>query len=517
VRAGYGFGALTSSTTTDLGQGQTIVIVDAFDSPTIFNDLTVFSQEFGLPVPTAQTFEKVYATGVQPSSSTDWNQEIALDCEWSHAIAPDAKIILVEAATNSTNDLYNAVNVAGNLAANTAAGGGVVSMSFGADEPTGGTSASPVLGAQEYELDRIFESYPTVSFCAASGDTFGELSYPATSPYVTAVGGTELTLSSDGSRVLPAETVWHVGTEGSGGGTSAVEPAPVYQQSVLGLAATAFREVPDVSFLADPDTGVATYTTSPDLAGDIGWAEVGGTSLACPMFAATVALANQVRNANNLPVIGNNLNNAIYSMNLNNLGADFNLGGTVGYAAETGWGTPIPSNFINDLSLYGTTGSTPPLYSLDTNSTGIESSIVLYGSIITPIVGSGQASDDFVGRGGDSIATGPTTFTLQLEGTDSLGNTQSLSVACTITDLATGAFTGDLTGSALYTTPTLPTGDTTAIQFQGTVTNGPNGGVAVNGSFELVVINADGTVSTVGHEGIDGSGDGDVQGEFQSS
>jgi hypothetical protein len=509
LRAAYGYGLLNQPTTTVLGQGQTIVIVDAFDSPTIFNDLTVFSEQFGLPVPTAQNFEKVFATGVQPASNTSWDTEIALDVEWSHAMAPDANIILVEAATNSTNDLFNAVNVAGNLASNTPVGGGVVSMSFGETEETS-VAANPTVAAQEYDLDRIFASYPSVSFCAASGDTGGELSYPATSPYVTGVGGTTLNLFGE-ARILPAEAAW----TGSGGGTSAIEPAPVYQQADLGLATTAFREVPDVSMMASP--GVAVYTASPNVAGDTGWADIGGTSLACPLFASAVALANQVRLTNNEPVIGNNLNNAIYNMNLNNLGADFGLGGTVGYAVRTGWGAPIVSSFINDLSDFSSAGSTPPIYALDANDPSIEATFTVTGSILNPILGNAAATDTYSGKGGDSIATGPTTFTLQLEGMDSLQNVQALTVACTINELTTGAFTGLLTGSGLFTAPTLPVDESTAILFQGNVTNGQNGGVEIKGSLQAVVVNPDGTTTPIGRGGVNGSGDGTVSGTFQSA
>jgi len=114
------------------GGSGVIAIVDAFDYPTAENDLNVFSTQFGLPACTTANgcFKKVFASGVQPRANCGWSQEAALDIEWAHAMSPNAKIVLVEAASNSFVDLFSAVDVAtSQVLAN--GGRGEVSMSWG--------------------------------------------------------------------------------------------------------------------------------------------------------------------------------------------------------------------------------------------------------------------------------------------------------------------------------------------------------------------------------------------------
>src|SRR5260370_14270593 len=96
------------------GGSAVIAIVDAFDYPTAENDLNVFSTQFGLPPCTTANgcFKKVFASGSKPRTNCGWAQEAALDIEWAHAMAPNAKIVLVEAATNSFANLFAAVYVA---------------------------------------------------------------------------------------------------------------------------------------------------------------------------------------------------------------------------------------------------------------------------------------------------------------------------------------------------------------------------------------------------------------------
>jgi Ca2+-binding RTX toxin-like protein len=132
VRNAYGFGPLTNASFTNRGQGETIGLVDAFDSTTVQADLATFSQHFNLPAPTPQTFQKVFASGNQPTTDPFWDEEIDLDVEWAHSIAPDAKIVLVEADTATNVDLDKAIAVAATMVS--ADGGGVVSMSFGGPE-----------------------------------------------------------------------------------------------------------------------------------------------------------------------------------------------------------------------------------------------------------------------------------------------------------------------------------------------------------------------------------------------
>jgi kumamolisin len=115
----------TTVTANPTGGSKAIAIVDSFDDPNAASDLAYFSHQFGLP---AASFQVVYANGTRPRSDLGWELEESLDIEWSHAMAPKAKIYLVEAASNSVSDLFSAVQVASNLVA--AAGGGEVSMSW---------------------------------------------------------------------------------------------------------------------------------------------------------------------------------------------------------------------------------------------------------------------------------------------------------------------------------------------------------------------------------------------------
>jgi subtilase family serine protease len=131
VRHAYGFDVIVNQ-----GAGQTIGIVDAFDDAGAESDLGVFSTQFGLPACTTANgcFKKVYATGTKPRANAGWAGEISLDVQWAHAIAPQAKILLVEAANNGNSALYSAVNVA------VQNGATVVSMSWGGAEASNETS-----------------------------------------------------------------------------------------------------------------------------------------------------------------------------------------------------------------------------------------------------------------------------------------------------------------------------------------------------------------------------------------
>ncbi len=221
------------------GGSGVIAIVDAFDYPTAENDLNVFSTQFGLPACTTANgcFKKVFASGVQPRANCGWSQEAALDIEWAHAMSPNAKIVLVEAASNSFVDLFSAVDVAtSQVLAN--GGRGEVSMSWGGSE-----------FSTEASNDSHFQHDGVVYF-AASGDAGGANIYPSVSPFVVSAGGTSVNRDSSGNFV--SETGW----SGSGGGPSAFEPKPTYQSGVGGTSSTQ-RSAPDFSFDANPNTGVS--------------------------------------------------------------------------------------------------------------------------------------------------------------------------------------------------------------------------------------------------------------------
>jgi subtilase family serine protease len=145
VRQAYGINQLSQT-----GAGQTIAIVDAYDDPTIASDLHNFDRTFGLPDP---TFTKVSPSGTTPSYDSGWAMEISLDVEWAHAIAPGAKILLVEASDASYSSLLTAVDYA------TTHGANQVSMSWGGSE-----------FVSEATLDTHF-NHPGITYTASSGDS----------------------------------------------------------------------------------------------------------------------------------------------------------------------------------------------------------------------------------------------------------------------------------------------------------------------------------------------------------
>lgn len=333
VSVAYGFNAISAQ-----GKGQTIAIVDAFDDPRIESDLAVFNKQFHLPACTTKNgcFKKIYAKKRKPPTDAGWSGEIALDVEWAHAMAPQAKIILVEAASDSIADLYQAVQVAVQNGAN------VVSMSWGGGEDPSQTA-----------YDKIFNN-PKVTFTASSGDSGAGTIYPAASPYVLAVGGT--TLSTDSYGNYQGETAW----SGSGGGLSSVEAWPTYQSNLPIPQSNNMRGVPDVAYNADPESGFSVYSSVPG-DGGTGWQVVGGTSAGAPQWAALVAVANSALNTN----IGGNLNALLYAAanpttgNYNyffndiisgsNGNCDYYCSAQQGYDYVTGLGSPEVANLINEL------------------------------------------------------------------------------------------------------------------------------------------------------------------------
>jgi hypothetical protein len=187
-----------------------------------------------------------------------------------------------------------------------------------------------------------------ISFFASTGDSGADVSNPAVIPDITAVGGTFLNLDAGGNQITPEE-----GWTGAGGGISSLFPRPEFQAGVTiqGDPLGNRRAVPDVAFLADPRSGVAVFNTSPDISGFTGWQQVGGTSLASPMWAAYTALINQRRAQLGKGVIGSSLNTALYQAAAQNYAANFNdltLGNNghpavAGFDLVTGLGTPKPA------------------------------------------------------------------------------------------------------------------------------------------------------------------------------
>ena len=301
IRAAYALPSLPAAGTAlspavgaQLGAGQTIYLIDAMNDPNVAAELAAFNQAFGLPscatsviapgaglplAPAALTgcsLSVVYTTSAgamtasPPAYDSGWSTEISLDVQWSHATAPLARIILIEAPDASLNSLLGAVELAN------AMGPGVVSMSFGS--PEGSWSAS---------VDSTFTA-SNMSYLAATGDAGAAVDWPAVSAHVLAVGATTLTYTGASPR---SEIAW----SDTGGGISAYVPAPSYQTSAVpGMGVQSHRNSADVAFNGDPTSGQYVAVMSPNSA-TVGWVSAGGTSLSTPQWAGLIAIANALR------------------------------------------------------------------------------------------------------------------------------------------------------------------------------------------------------------------------------
>jgi kumamolisin len=249
---------IATSTNVPTGGIGAIAIVDAGDYPTAASDLEAFDNQFGIP---AADLTVVYASGTKPPVYSDWLVEEALDIEWAHAMAPKAKLFLVESVLFQTDPTWQAVAVAGKLVHEN--GGGVVSMSWGIPE-----------WPSEAKVDKYFTA-PGVVYFAASGDYGLNVPFhPAASPNVVAVGGTYINRDNNGNY-----TNEQYFTGGGGGTISPYLPRPSYQDVISNLVGN-FRGYPDVA--ADFCCTVIYLQ---------GWGTVGGTSWSSPTFAGIVNAA----------------------------------------------------------------------------------------------------------------------------------------------------------------------------------------------------------------------------------
>ena len=261
IQSAYKLSGLSSA-------GRTVAIVDAYDDPTAEADLGVYRAQFGLSACTTANgcFRKMDQTGgtKYPRTNSGWAQEISLDLDMVSATCPDCRILLVEANSNSFANLGAAVITAAGIA-----GVSAISNSYG-----GGDAADTTYGT--------YYNHPGIAVTASSGDSGYGASYPASSSYVTAVGGTHLVTAANTRGWT--ETVW----SGAGAGCSSYNTA-------LAAAATfdtgcAKRAEADVSAVADPNTGVAVYDSTPNH-GSSGWMVFGGTSVSAPIIGSVYALS----------------------------------------------------------------------------------------------------------------------------------------------------------------------------------------------------------------------------------
>jgi subtilase family serine protease len=309
VEAAYGLPALYGRGIT--GKGRTIVVIDAFGSPTIADDLLQFDQYLGLGTPPLRIVQVGHVPAFDSSNSDmiGWASETTLDVEYAHAGAPDAKIVLVEVAEEDLQHLALAVRYAVQHKL-----GDVISLSWGEPEQALGREFVSSYGS-------IFSQAASshITIVASSGDSGASgqddngnyyhhpvASWPATSPFVTAVGGTQLNLNASGAR-NGLDAAWNdtystavndffFGNDGpnplaTGGGKSAYDSRPGYQYGVRHVTGSQ-RGIPDISMSASCSVAVNVFETF--TGGQGGWTASCGTSESAPMFAAIVALAGQV-------------------------------------------------------------------------------------------------------------------------------------------------------------------------------------------------------------------------------
>ncbi|HEV2636790.1 MAG TPA: ricin-type beta-trefoil lectin domain protein [Actinocrinis sp.] len=337
--SGYGPSSLLSaynlaSAAASDGSGQTVAVIENADDPNLESDLGTYRAQYGLPACTTANgcFEKVNQSGQQgnyPAGNTGWGTEASLDIDMVSAICPKCHIIAVEAG-----DLEAAQNTAVSLGAH------FISNSWGTSDNSGDSGA-----------DGDFNHAGVVDV-ASSGDSGYGVSYPASSQYVVAAGGTSLTQNSGTARGW-SETAW----SGAGAGCSSWESKPSWQTDT----GCGRRTVADVSAVADPNTGVAVYDTY----GEGGWFVVGGTSVSSPIIASVYALAGAPAGsaASVLYAHASGLND-VTSGSDGSCSPSYLCTAQGGYDGPTGLGTPNGLGAFNGTSGGGGTGpATGPIVS----------------------------------------------------------------------------------------------------------------------------------------------------------
>jgi hypothetical protein len=306
------------------GSGKTIAIVDAQDDPNAEKDLGTYRSQFGLPACTTANgcFKKVNQNGAAsplPKADKGWAGEIALDIEMASAACPDCKILLVEANSSSDADLMAAEATAAKL------GASVISNSWGGSEDSSISTN-----------DSTWFNHPGVAVFVSAGDDGYGAEYPATSGYVTAVGGTSLTKNS--STRGWAEAVWGSAKNtdgGTGSGCSKYVAKPSWQKDT----GCSKRTAADVAAVADPNTGVSIYDTY----GGTGWGVYGGTSASAPLVAGIWAVTgNSAADAS----LSYTKSSAFYDITSGTNGScsgSYLCTAKAGYDGPTGNGTPHAS------------------------------------------------------------------------------------------------------------------------------------------------------------------------------
>jgi hypothetical protein len=429
MRAAYGVNQISFGGTAGTGAGQTIAIVDAYNDPDILSDANSFSSEFGLQQfnvsggPTLKVLNETGGTALPANASPGgWDIEESLDVEWAHSIAPQANIILFEAKSSSYSDLLTAVATAADYS-----GVSAVSMSWG-----GGESSSET-GYDSYFLTP--SGHQGVTFLASTGDDGTPAGYPAFSPNVIAVGGTSLDINSSGTYL--SESAWDDAYGADGGGISVYESQPSYQTGKVNGTSSTNRTVPDVSMDADPATGVYVLDSY-----DGGYFQVGGTSLATPMWSGLIAIANQGRALDGesslngltqtLPALYNLPSSDFHDITT---GSNGTYAATVGYDLATGLGTPVANLLVPALAGYSTTQppsvSGPSAISVNENSTLLFSTAAGDGITLADAQAGSNADSLTLSVADGTLALGSTSGLTSVSGNDS----PSITVSGTLANL----------------------------------------------------------------------------------
>ncbi|MEU6146345.1 putative Ig domain-containing protein [Streptomyces sp. NPDC047081] len=436
------------------GSGLTVAVVDAYNDPNAESDLATYRSQYGLSSCTKANgcFKQVSQTGSTtslPSNDTGWAGEEALDIDMVSAVCPNCNIILVEANSATDSDLGTAENEA------VALGAKFVSNSWGGDESSSQTSE-----------DTSYFKHPGVAITVSAGDSGYGAEYPATSQYVTAVGGTALSTSSN-SRGW-TESVWKTSsTEGTGSGCSAYDAKPSWQTDT----GCTKRMESDVSAVADPATGVAVYDTY----GGSGWAVYGGTSASAPIIAGVYALAGTPGSSDYPAKYPYSHTSNLYDVTSGNNGScstSYFCTAATGYDGPTGWGTP---NGTTAFTSGTTTGNTVTVTNPGSQSTTTGSSVSLQisatdsaGATLTYSASGLPTGLSISSSTGKITGTASTagTYQVTVTATDSTGASGSASFSWTV-----GSSSGTCTSAQLLGNPGFESGNTTWTASSGVITN----------------------------------------------
>ena len=441
---GYGYGPPSLQAAYDLpsaadGSVRTVAVVDAYDDPDAESDLAVYRAAWGLPPCGIGCFQKISQTGgsTPPAAAgnSGWATEESLDLDMVSAICPNCHIVLAEASSSSVTNLGSAVNAA------VSHGAGYVSNSYGAQE-----------SGHDQSDDSAYFNHPGVAITASAGDNGYGVSYPAASPYVTAVGGT--TLSRAANPRGWTETAWGSGSggEGTGSGCSAVEPKPSWQTD----SGCSRRTGNDVAAVANPNTGVAVY----DSYDQHGWLEAGGTSAAAPIIASVYALAGP-------PAAGTYPSSILYARRgglydvtsgANGRCGSYLCTAETGYDGPTGWGTPDGIAAFTRAAARGQVTVTSP----GDQTSAIGQAVTLRISATDSAPGqklsyavSGLPAGLSISPATGRITGRPTaggTSSVKVTAKDGTGATGSASFSWTVTSAASGCAARQLLGNPYFST-----------------------------------------------------------------